>query len=338
MKYLPIISMLVCLSVLTSVQMALGAPPLVKTKVSPEVMAKISQALLLQKRDQNGEAILLLKPLSADLPRHGLLALAKAYHSQKNFLEETRILEIVIGQNDKDYYVQNLLAECYLANRDFEKAADNFSLARELKKDYLPAYQGLKKTYEAKGQVDDARLTLMDMIRIFGEKKFYLNEICRLYSVEGSVQEGINACQKATSSDPNYPANHIYLGRMLIENEQAERGEMIILKAAKQFQKSDMSQIAAGNLKFKHKQWRAAADIFAQATIANPLSDEGFIGWARSLFEMQKYIDAKIAFTQACSLNKKYLPELRNAIAELRQKNQLGFVNQYESVLPRCGG
>ena len=319
-------------------QAAMGASPLTKTKVSAETLAKIEKANTLLKLNKTGDAILLLKPISADLPRHGLLSLSKAYHAQKNYLEETRILEIIIGQNDKDYYVQNLLAECYLANRELEKAADNFSLAKELKYDYLPAYLGLEKTYESKGQFDDARLIFNDMIRIFGAKKEYLNEICRLYSIEGSVQEGIDACQKATMNDPSLSTNHIFLGRMLIENDQAERGEMIILKAAKQFQKSDAAQIAAANIKFKHKQWHAASDIYAQSTIANPNSDEGFIGWARSLFEMQKYNDAKIAYTKACTLNKKYLPDLRNAIAVLRQKDQIVLANQYESILPRCGG
>ncbi len=326
------------IAILATVQLAGAAPPLVKTKVSPALNAKIKLANTMLKANKNNDVISLLKPLSADLPRHGLLALSKAYHAQKNFLEENRILETILGQNDKDYYVQNLLAECFLANRELEKAVDNFSAAKELKSDYLPAYEGLEKTYEAKGQIDDARQTYLEMIRVFGAKKFYFNEVCRLYSVEGSVQEGIVACQKATSYDSSIAANHIYLGRMLIENEQAERGEMIILKAAKQFQKSDLAQITAANIKFKHKQWHEAADIYAQATIANSQSDEGFIGWAKSLFEMQKYTDAKLAYSKACSLNKKYLSELRNAIAELRQKDQIVLANQYESILPRCGG
>ena len=338
MKHLLKKLMQISISLLACSQIASGASPSNKDKLAAAMNAKIKQANALLRTKKSLDAIALLKPLAADLPRHGLLALSKAYHEQKNYLDETRVLETILGQNDKDYYTQNLLGECYLANRDLEKAADNFSAAKDLRNDYLPAYQGLEKTFEAKGQLDDARQTLNDMVRAFGAKKDYLNEICRLYSIEGSVQEGINACQRATSSDPKSPSNHIYLGRMLIENEQADRGEMIILKAAKQFQKSDLAQLAAGNIKFKHRQWHEAADIFSQATIANPQSEEAFIGWAKSLFQMQKYADAKIAFIKACSFNKKYLTELRNAIAELRQKDLIVWANQYESTLPRCGG
>ncbi len=338
MKRLLINLMQILISILACSQMAFGAPPPGKSRLLNSINAKINQANALLKANKSLEAVNLLKPLAADLPRHGLLALSKAYHAQKNYLDETRVLETILGQNDKDYYTQNLLGECYLANHDLEKAADNFSAAKDLRNDYLPAYQGLEKTFEAKNQLEDARQTLNDMVRNFGPKKFYLNEICRLYSMEGSVQEGINACQKATSRDPYVPANHIYLGRMLIENEQPDRGEMIILKAAKQFQKSDLAQLAAGNIKFKHKQWHEAADIYSQATIANPQSDEAFIGWAKSLFQMQKYADAKIAFVKACSFNKKYLTELRNAIGELRQKDLIVWAGQYESILPRCGG
>ena len=75
-----------------------------------------------------------------------------------------------------------------------------------------------------------------------------------------------------------------------------------------------------------------------QATVANPRSDEGFLGWGKSLFQMQKYPEAKVALTKACTLNKKYLSDLKNAIAELRQKDKSIFAIQYEEGLGRCGG
>ena len=326
-------SIAICVGLSCYQPSAQGTP---QSKAAIEARVKLASKLL--KAGKNADVVASLKPYVLDLPRHGLLALAKAYHAQKNYLEETRILESTLAQNEQDYYVQTLLGECFFSNNELEKAADNFSHAKEIKSDYLPAFQGLAKTYEAKGQVEDARQTYTDMIRAFGSNKFYFNEICRLYAIDGSVQEGIVACQKATSFDPNFAANHIALGQMLIENEQSERGEMIIVRAAKQFKKSTEAQIAAGKLKFKHRQWHDAASYYAQATAINPKSDEAFLGLGKALFELQKYNDAKFAFTKACTLNKKYVVDLRNAIAELRQKDKLNIATDFESGLGRCGG
>ncbi len=332
MKYLLKKSTLFSIAFLTCYGTAIGAP---QTKAS--MNAQVVKANAFMKAGKSADAIKILKPMISDLPRHGLLALSKAYHAQKNYLEETRTLESAFAQNDKDYYIQTLLGGCYLANHELEKAADNFSAAKDLKGDYMPAYLGLAKTYEAKGQLDDARQIFNDMVQSFGSKKFFFNEICRLYAVEGSMQEGIMACQRATSFDSANPGNHITLGHMLIENDQSQRGEMIILKAARQFKRSEAAQLAAASIRFKHQQWKDAADIYMQATIANPRSDEGYLGWGKSLFQMQKYPEAKVAIIKACTINKKYLGDLKNAIAELRQKDKSLLATQYEEGLGRCG-
>jgi tetratricopeptide (TPR) repeat protein len=302
------------------------------------IAAKMTQAAASLKAGKALDVISNLKPIAAELPRKGLLILAKAYHQQKSYLDETRVLEVALGMNTKDYYVQTLLGEAYFSNRNYEKAADNFASARELKPDFMPALEGLEKTYEAQTQIEDARSLTEDLITHFGGMKKHRNQLCRLYSTDGLFQEGIDACKKAVSYDPKFADNHVYLGQMLIGNEQVDQGEKIILRAAKQFQKSEFAQYAAGDIELKHKQWREAGLYFSQGTIADPTSDRNFLGWGQALLEMQKFADAKTALTKACTMNRKNLPELRKAIANLRQKNQSGWATQFEASLPRCGG
>jgi tetratricopeptide (TPR) repeat protein len=309
------------------------------TALKPQEMAtRINKASASLKVGKALDVISNLKPVAAELPRKGLLILAKAYHQQKNYLDETRTLEVTLGMNPKDYYVQSLLGEAYFSNRNYEKAIENFASARELKNDFLPAFEGLEKTYEAQTQLEDARSLTEDLINKFGGMKKHRNQLCRLYSTDGIFQEGIDACKKAVSFDPKFADNHIYLGQMLIGNEQVERGEQIVLKAAKQFQKSELAQFAAGDIKLKHKQWLEAGRYFSQGTIADPTSDRNYLGWGQALLEMQKFADAKFAITKACTINRKNLPELRKAIANLRQKNQSAWATQFEANLPKCGG
>ena len=306
--------------------------------VSKVMAARISKAATSLKAGKALDVIANLKPVAAELPRQGLLILAKAYRQQKNYLDEIRVLEVALGMNTKDYYVQTLLGEAYFSNRNYEKAAENFASSKDLKSDFMPAIEGLEKTYEAQTQLEDARSLTEDLIKKFGGMKKHRNQLCRLYSTDGLFQEGIDACKRAVSYDPKLADNHVYLGQMLIGNEQEDQGEKIVLKAAKQFQKSEFAQFAAGEIKLKHKQWLEAGQYFSQGSIADPTSDRSFLGWGQALLEMQKFADAKIAITKACTMNRKNLPELRKAIANLRQKNQAAWATQFEASLPRCGG
>ena len=203
---------LICLFSLAS-QLVLAEP----TKpISKIIAARVTKAAASLKAGKALDVIANLKPVAAELPRQGLLILAKAYRQQKNYLDETRVLEVALGMNTKDYYVQSLLGESYFSNRNYEKAAENFASSRDLKPDFIPAIEGLEKTYEAQTQIEDARSLTEDLIKKFGGLKKHRNQLCRLYSTDGLFQEGIDACKRAVSYDPKFADNHVYLGQMLI--------------------------------------------------------------------------------------------------------------------------
>ena len=65
--------------------------------ISKIITARITKAAASLKAGKALDVIANLKPVAAELPRQGLLILAKAYRQQKNYLDETRVLEVALG-------------------------------------------------------------------------------------------------------------------------------------------------------------------------------------------------------------------------------------------------
>src|SRR5262245_2080731 len=80
-----------------------GQPP----SLPADIKAKVDTAEGFMLKKEYDKVVETLRPVSDRLNRKGLLLLAQGYAAQKSYLNEIRTLEMLLGQNDKDYFVQH---------------------------------------------------------------------------------------------------------------------------------------------------------------------------------------------------------------------------------------
>lgn len=306
------------------------------SKNDKDVQARILLAELFQKKKDYAGMMEALRPASDTLPRKGMLLLATAYRGQKSYLNEVRVLELLLAQNRKDYYLQNAVGEAYVSLGKNEEAIDKFQEARKLNHRYLPTYKNLLALYDASGEKYEARNLLTDMVRVFGPRAEFYHELCRLYSVDGFLEKSAETCRQAIAKQPSHAPSHMYYAQTLSDLEKKDDALRVLKQAAKQFKKSEEVQDAAGEMTYNVGDFINAFKFFAQCSKVHPKSAKCQLGYAKSAFELQKYQEALDGFNSLCKLDNGSLGEFRKATATLRQKNEFIWVNKYDSGLNRC--
>jgi tetratricopeptide (TPR) repeat protein len=305
-------------------------------KNDKDIQSRIKLAELFQKKKDFDGMVGTLRPASDNLPRKGMLLLAAGYRGQKNHLNEVRVLELLLAQNRKDYYVMNAVGEAYISLGKNEEAIEKFQETRKLNNRFLPSYKNLLALYDAGGEKYEARNLLNDMIRIFGPRAEFFNELCRLYSVDGFLEKSAETCRKAILKQPSHAPNHMYYSQTLWDLEKKDDALRVLKQAAKQFQKSEEVQDAAGEMTYNVGDFINSFKLFTQCVKAHAQSAKCQLGYAKSAFELQKYQEALDGFVALCKLDNGSLGEFRKATATLRQKNEFIWINKYDAGQNRC--
>ncbi len=307
-------------------------------KNDKDVNARIELAEVYEKQKNYTGMIDTLRPNIEKLNRNGFLLLARGYSGKADYLNEVRSLELLLAQNDKDYYVQNLAGEAYVRLGKSDDAIEHFNNARELNRRYKEAYANLIKQYQKTGNNSEALNLLTDMLKIFGRRPDVLTQLCKMYSDQGFHDRAFEICPEAIAASPQNPENHLYYAQTLADDEQKEKSAKVLREAAIKFPKSELTQWTAGNLAFEQKNYVASYNYFSQCTLADSKSSRCFLGLAKSAFELQKNPEALAAYDKACQLNPGMVGEIRKAASQLRQKKDLLWPIRYDAVTDKCSG
>lgn len=306
------------------------------SKNEKDINSRIKLAELFQKKKDYAGMLEALRPASDNLPRRGMLLLAEAYKGQKSYLNLVRVLELLLAQNRKDYYVQNAVGEAYVLNGKTEEAIEKFQEARKLNVRFLPAYKNLLAVYDAKGEKYEERNLLTDMIRIFGPKPEFYNELCRLYSIDGYLEKSSETCRLAILKMPSHAPSHMYYAQTLWDLEKKDDALRVLKQAAKNFQKSEEIQDAAGEMTYNVGDFINSFKYFTQCTKVHPKSSKCYLGYAKAAFELQKFAESLDGFSALCKLDNSSLGEFRKALSSLRRKNEDIWANKFDAGLNRC--
>lgn len=279
----------------------------------------------------------LLRPLKHQLPRKGLLQLARAFRALKNHLDEIRVIQFLLTQNAADYVAISALGDAYGSLGKRDEAIHQFEEAKRINPRYLPPYEGLLRENKRAGFLTDAIQAAVDMMKIFGEKPSFYSELCLLYAHNAFLEKAIETCKQAIIKNPNDPLNHVFLALTLQDKEGPAASEKIINKAAQQFQKSELAQYTAGELAWERKNAPAAHKYFQQAIRIDPKALRSLLGLARSAFELQIYPESIEAFTRACLTNRVMVHEFRRSASILRLQNNFGWAKRFDDGLRKCG-
>lgn len=317
---------------------AAAAQPVAVTEKIPDQIKLLLAAAQMHEKDGNSASVIsTLKDKVDQLPRSGLLMLARAYEKTKEYPSQIRALELVIAKNPKDYVAITELGEGYLKAKRIEDAANAFGNAREINPKYRPAYEGALALLETTQETYEARTLVIDIIKKFGPDAKSTATLCRLYSGEGFVPEkSEDACRRAISADPKNPENYVYLTYALRDTEQKEQAFKTISGAASRFPASENVQSLAGELKATDKSFAESYRFYTQAVKANENSARAQVGFAKSAFELQKHAEAIEAFVKACKLDRKTTLDFRQAATTLKRNKDPKWLKYQDAIDDRC--
>lgn len=301
-----------------------------------DIPSRVKLAEILKKKKDFDGMVGVLRPQNENLDRRGMLLLAEGYKGKKDYLNQVRVLELLLAQNRKDYYVQNAVGDAYVLNGKTDEAVEKFQESRKLNPNFLPTYKSLLALYQAKNENYEARNLLTDMVKVFGPKPEFYHELCRLYSIDGYLEKSADTCRAAILKDAKFAPSHMYYAQTLWDQEKKDDALRILKQAAKQFQTSEDVQDAAGEMTFNTGDFANSFKFFSQCIKQHPKSSKCYLGYAKSAFELQKYPESLDGFAALCKLDNSTLGEFRKALANLRMKNEHIWENRFDAGLNKC--
>ena len=314
------------------------APHALQIETVPDAIKLLLSTADTREKDKDFAAVVaILKPKIDQLPRKGLLQLARASVQLKDSLSEIHALELTTAKNPKDYVAQALLGDAYVKVKRFEDAANSFGASREQNARYRPAYEGALSILEASQETAEARILVQDIIKLFGADPKMTASLCRLYSGDGFIPEkSETACRTAITIDPKNPANFVYLTEALQLTDQKVIADKTAADAAKRFPASDIVQNLAGDMKMVDKSYAESYRYFSQAAKSNPASAHAQLGLAKSAFELQKYGESIAAFTKSCKLDRRTTLDFRQAATTLKKNKDDKWLKFQDAIDERC--
>ena len=314
---------------------------------SPADLARMKKAAAQERTRDWAGVVQTLKPSAGNLPRKGLLQLARAYAARKDFANQVIVLESVANETEGDYYALTLLGDALMGRaegqdaggraKDREAAAGAYRDAIAANKGYRLAYDGLLNALEKLEDHFEERSVLNDVLKRFGPSAPYLSALCRLYSIESFIDKALEVCRQAIESDAKIPDNHVYLGLSMREKEEPRQAEKILTTAAKRFQNSEFAQWAAGQLTYEAKNYAASHAFYFRGTRADPNSARCWLGAGKASLENNEPKDALEEFVRACELDRQTLPEYKKAAGLLRQRKLPNWAARFDAEESKCG-
>tara|TARA_B100001248_G_scaffold262582_2_gene259646 strand:+ start:1977 stop:3008 length:1032 start_codon:yes stop_codon:yes gene_type:complete len=291
--------------------------------------------LYYQENNLNRAAYFMQKAIDEKDPR-SYLRVAKIYRQQEKYLDEIRILNLMIPKHPNYPYGYVLLGDALLKIDKKDEAIVKYRKAIEINPKNEDAYWGLFKVYDEKDNNYESRIILLDLIKYFGDKPKYLNPLCRLYSVDSFFKDSIAFCQRAIKKDRTHPDNHIYLALTYKYAKNNQQAEKIIKAAAKQFQGSEFAQETAGQIMFDIENWERSMRYYQQCTKINKGNLNCQLGLAKAAFSIGQYKISNEAFLKACLIDRKTITEFKKSAAILRINKKSNWFKEFTNNIGKC--
>lgn len=320
-----------------------------KLKQTPDrVTVRVVLASQYFKAGQFDKVAPLLNPYTDQLDDNGFLVLANSYSQLKDYTNEVRVLNVLLGRSDEDYRWHMLMAHAYLKLASTlpkdEKAARTAQTSAiqqlrqvlTLQPKFKPAFDLLLVTFLNQRSNNEARELLTDGLARFGPRAELYRDLCRLDSLDGFLVQSIENCRLAIKLSPNYPDNYVYLVQTLYDQGEFEQAERNITAAARKFPASEFVQWAAGTLFIKKKNFPVSSRYFEAAVKTDPNSIRGHFGLAQSLLENGDAEAALPHYIKACAGDPTTYEAFLIAGAKVKQKGNTSLGQKYSQAGYAC--
>ncbi len=255
------------------------------------------------------------------------------YARLKNWKEAVHYLEIAQTRAPKNNSVLYRLGISYHQDGKIDDAAIQFRNALAIKPKNLFYVFALGELLEMADLNTDARQVYEEAVKLTGDNLELRSKLCLLDYKEAFWNEAISNCSKAIKKNPGDVTSWTLLAMSYYASEDRPRALAEFKKAVKIHPTSGILRRAHGYVFFQEKSYEQAVQELGIAFAVNPMDDEAALLLARSLYELGRIDDARIAYYLACLLNDTYRFEFVSKQRDLERKGKNDMSSRYEDTI-----
>lgn len=278
-----------------------------------------------------------LDPYSSDLNTESLFILAEAYKQKLDYKNESRILTLALKSEPENYKLHINLAKSLAQQELYNEATESYRKAIQIKPQVEMAYLGLLSMFKKRENNYESQLIVNDLIKRFGRKPQYLNELCRIFTEEAYLDQAIATCKEASEKSPKEDDNIANLVQCYLDSENNEEAEKNLKQAVFKFSKSLRIHLMAASFYFDQNNFSVANRHFLTASKIDNNSHNALLGLARTFYLISNYKESLYYYEKACHVDSKNtLRYFKEATTKLRLDKVHEWESRFNSALFRC--
>jgi len=276
-----------------------------------------------------------------------LLVLGKAYIKKRDYKNGARVLRKLKDKEVNDPEILMELARAfgniYFKTGDFTYREDSVSLLNQVldqknRKYSESAQLEMLKLLKFKADGADNNYAILQLINKligdFGEKPYYISDLCKYLHLNQFHRQSVSACRKAINKNTDATYNYVYYAWSFKDNKKKEDH---VIAAGKKFPESSFVQLQAGEFYRQQEDYSQALPYYEKVVSINPNSSEAQVGLASSLFHTNREIKSYKHFLKACKLNKTdTLWSFKQAKSILNQRSKFKLASQFDKGITKC--
>ncbi len=289
----------------------------------------------------------LMNPHTDVASARGYLLLAAAYQETKDFKNVVRVLSLLSEKRPKDPHLQFMLGDALIKQgaqvseakerQDLEaRGIESLRTAIRFRRSFQLPYQALANYFIGAGMNLEAREQINDMLKVFGKKPEFHADLCRLYALDGFLQQAVKHCSRASQLNPEFSESYIYLAQAYFDQKEMEKAEATLIDAAKQFPESEFVQYGAGQFFLKKNNFPVAMKYLKRAVASKDSSARSQLALAQSLFESGLEEESLKHYSRACQINTSAQSEVLSAASRLRLKGNSTLAGRFSQAAGSC--
>ncbi len=283
----------------------------------------------------------------SDLSPRSLVVLARAYEQKGDYENQVLTLRQLLNRHKKKgLYLLELargLKNLYFKTGLFKHREEAIKIINEVhalnnKKHREQAHLQMLELLKFKEDSEENKYAILNLLQVlireFGVKKIYVQDICKYLYINEFYRQSLASCKKAIKYYPQSATNHVYYALSL--KDPKKTGEYLKQTATK-FPKSAFAQIQAGQFLIQQKDYAQALPYFKRAGAEEPDSAPAQVGLAQALFHTGQEKKSYKFFLKACMLNKpKMLWAFKQAKSILNQKSLFALASFFDRGITKC--
>lgn len=253
----------------------------------------------------------------------------------KKWDESVHYLEIAKNREPQVSTHYYKLGIAYHQAKKPDESVEHFRKALSINSKSIPVILALGDTLEFSGDRYDARQLYTDAVKRKVEDTELYRKLCYLNFYESFWPATINYCTKAIRRNKKDAASAAVLATAYYAAQERNRAFEIFKSAFKYQPDNNLLRRARGLIYFSEKSYEQAAQELGRAAVLNPRDDESMIYLARSLYELGRFEEARVAYFYASKMDIGYRFEFLSKQKDLMKKNRAAMAAEYQQTLEK---